>query len=142
MRKRQPRKKKQLLEQLERVPVIEAACKKVGIARSTYYRWTKEDEEFEELAEKALDAGRHVINDIAESKIIQKLNDGDWRAITYWLENNSKRYVRPRRAVEPPKIDEDKPKEVLVRFVDGIPKSSLEKLAKGIDAPEVEITRL
>ena len=140
MRKRQPRQKKQLLEQLERVPVIEVACKKVGIARSTYYRWIAEDSEFESSAEKALDAGRCVINDVAESKIIQKVSDGDWRAVKYWLESNNKRYARPRRAAEAPAFEVDKPRQVIVKFVGNPSEEDLRRLAKG-DGSHAKITR-
>lgn len=140
MRKRQPRQKKQLLEQLERVPVIEVACKKVGIARSTYYRWIAEDSEFESSAEKALDAGRCVINDVAESKIIQKVSDGDWRAVKYWLESNNKRYARPRRAAEAPTFEVDKPQQVIVKFVGSPSEEDLRRLAKG-DGSHAKITR-
>ena len=140
MRKRQPRQKKQLLEQLERVPVIEVACKKVGIARSTYYRWIAEDSEFESSAEKALDAGRSVINDVAESKIIQKVSDGDWRAVKYWLESNNKRYARPRRAAEAPTFEVDKPQQVIVKFVGNPSEEDLQRLAKG-DGSHAKITR-
>ena len=140
MRKRQPRQKKQLLEQLERVPVIEVACKKVGIARSTYYRWIAEDSEFESSAEKALDAGRSVINDVAESKIIQKVSDGDWRAVKYWLESNNKRYARPRRATEAPTFEVDKPQQVIVKFVGNPSEEDLRRLAKG-DGSHAKITR-
>ena len=140
MRKRQPRQKKQLLEQLERVPVIEVACKKVGIARSTYYRWIAEDSEFESSAEKALDAGRCVINDVAESKIIQKVSDGDWRAVKYWLESNNKRYARPRRAAEAPTFEVDKPQQVIVKFVGNPSEEDLQRLAKG-DGSHAKITR-
>ena len=140
MRKRQPRQKKQLLEQLERVPVIEVACKKVGIARSTYYRWITEDSEFESSAEKALDTGRCVINDVAESKIIQKVSDGDWRAVKYWLESNNKRYARPRRAAEAPTFEVDKPQQVIVKFVGNPSEEDLLRLAKG-DGSHAKITR-
>ena len=140
MRKRQPRQKKQLLEQLERVPVIEVACKKVGIARSTYYRWITEDSEFESSAEKALDTGRCVINDVAESKIIQKVSDGDWRAVKYWLESNNKRYARPRRAAEAPTFEVDKPRQVIVKFVGNPSEEDLLRLAKG-DGSHARITR-
>lgn len=140
MRKRQPRQKKQLLEQLERVPVIEVACKKVGIARSTYYRWITEDSEFESSAEKALDTGRCVINDVAESKIIQKVSDGDWRAVKYWLESNNKRYARPRRAAEAPTFEVDKPRQVIVKFVGNPSEEDLLRLAKG-DGSHAKITR-
>jgi hypothetical protein len=46
--------------------------------------------------DEALDKGVHSINDLAESKLIGKIQSSDMRAIEYWLNNNKKNYVRPR----------------------------------------------
>ena len=40
-------KKKAILEALEKsLGVVTTACKNVGIGRTTYYQWLKDDEEF------------------------------------------------------------------------------------------------
>jgi len=46
--------------------------------------------------EKALTAGTNSVNDLAESKLISHINNGNMRAIQYWLDNNKKNYIKPR----------------------------------------------
>lgn len=96
---KQARLKKKILEQLEKIPIIEHACQKAGVPRSTYYRWINEDAAFKSSALSAEEKGRLSVNDIAESKLIQKINESDMRAIAYWLESNHNRYIKPRRPV-------------------------------------------
>lgn len=90
--KQQQEKKLKLIEQLERIPIIENAIKKIGIGRSTYYRWQEEDQEFARLAHEARSRGIEYISDIAESKLIQKIHNGDSPMIRFWLSKNVKRY--------------------------------------------------
>lgn len=90
------RKEKPFLDQLEKVPNISFACEKVGISRNTIYRWRNEDPEFDRKVNQAFANGVGSINDLAESKLISKINQGSMSAIKYWLDNNSKRYFRPR----------------------------------------------
>jgi hypothetical protein len=52
----------------------------------------------------ALDSGVHSVNDLAESKLISHINNGNLRAIQYWLDNNKKNYIKPREKVQPPLI--------------------------------------
>jgi hypothetical protein len=116
MGNKQIRSKKKILEQLETLPIIDYACQKIGIARSTYYRWIQEDSTFKTNALAAEERGRSSINDLAESKIIQKIRDGDMKASTYWLESNHKKYIKPRRPVI---FDNsaNQPQPILVRFM-------------------------
>lgn len=51
---RQSGEKKILVEQLEKTPVVQIACEKSGVGRSTYYRWIKEDSEFSKESAAAL----------------------------------------------------------------------------------------
>lgn len=46
--------KKLLLEHLEKTPIVQIACDKSGIGRSTYYRWLQNDPIFAKSAKKAL----------------------------------------------------------------------------------------
>lgn len=85
--------KKRLLNELENNPLIERACKKVGIARSTFYRWCGADPAFKTDAEAAIAAGREKMNDFSESKLLEAINSGNMQAIRYWLDHNSKRYA-------------------------------------------------
>lgn len=43
-----------LLEHLEKTPIIQIACEKSGIGRSTYYRWIDQDKKFAKSARQAL----------------------------------------------------------------------------------------
>jgi len=89
-------KENKFLEQLERVPNVSLACEKVGLARNTIYRWRSEDPAFAARMDTALQAGTESVNDLAESKLISHINNGNMRAIQYWLDNNKKNYIKPR----------------------------------------------
>jgi hypothetical protein len=117
MSNNQARLKKKILEQLAKAPIVELACRKAGVPRSTYYRWLKDDNEFREFSEQAIDHGRDSMNDMAESKLIQKVQDGEMRALIYWLENNNSRYVKPRRPVIYSHFSEQ-PAPLEIRFID------------------------
>ena len=99
MSNKQTRSKKKILEQLNNIPVIGVALQKAGVPKATYYRWVASDSDFKQATEEAIDQGRLCINDLAESKIIQKINDGEWKAMSYWLENNDKKYYKPRKPI-------------------------------------------
>jgi hypothetical protein len=90
------RKEGPFLEQLKKIPNISLACEKVGLSRNTVYRWCNEDEEFKKRIDDAMNDGVDSINDLAESKLISSINNGNLRAIEYWLTNNKKTYIKPR----------------------------------------------
>lgn len=46
--------KKILLEHLEKTPIVQIACEKSGVGRSTYYRWLEQDKKFARSAKQAL----------------------------------------------------------------------------------------
>lgn len=79
---------------LEKVPVISVVCEKMNISRATIYRWIDDDPDFKELKDEVLKKGREVVNDLAESKLISKIQDGDNWANKFWLENNCRRYMK------------------------------------------------
>ena len=81
-----------LLEQLHRMPIVETACQKTGIGRSTYYFWRKEDPEFALLADEALDAGKRLVCDVAENQLISSIKDGNLSAVVFWLKHNHQDY--------------------------------------------------
>lgn len=89
---RQKKEKLLLLEQLQRIPIIQIACEKAGIGRATYYRWRKEDMVFAEKADEALFAGERIINDMAESQLLGAIRDNNLTAIIFWLKNHHKSY--------------------------------------------------
>jgi hypothetical protein len=84
----------------------------------------KKDEWFKTQVEEALDNGRDHISDIAKSKLFEKVTLGNMRAITYWLDNNDKDHLKPRKAVEPTRTRNDL-KEVIVKFIDAEDKSDM-----------------
>lgn len=43
-----------LLEHLEKTPIVQIACEKSGVGRSTYYRWMQADKVFSRQAREAL----------------------------------------------------------------------------------------
>lgn len=88
--------KRRMVVELENCPIIFAVCKKLKINRATYYRWLKEDKVFSSVCDISLCQGRENINDLAESKLISKINDSDMKAVTFWLEVNSPRYAHSR----------------------------------------------
>jgi hypothetical protein len=89
-------KENKFLEQLERIPNVSLACEKVGLARNTIYRWRNEDKAFAKRMDSAIDSGTESISDLAESKLVNHINNGNMRAIQYWLDNNKKAYIKPR----------------------------------------------
>jgi ACT domain-containing protein len=91
--KRQSVQKKDLLEKLKETPVVEVACRKIGIARATYYRWRINDEKFAKEAELALEAGSALVNDMAESQLLTAIKDQNMTAIIYWLNHHHPTYA-------------------------------------------------
>ncbi|MEX2515187.1 MAG: phBC6A51 family helix-turn-helix protein [Candidatus Paceibacterota bacterium] len=92
--KRQEIRKKLIVEQLEKTPIVETSCQKVGIGRSTYYRWRKEDSEFAKRADKALFIGKLLVNDMAESQLMSLVKEKNLSAVKFWLRNNHPQYAR------------------------------------------------
>lgn len=84
--------KKRLLEQLQKTPIVEAACKKIGLPRSTYYRWRKDDEGFADACDETIELSVGRINDLAESQLINAIKEQNMSAITFWLKHHHKGY--------------------------------------------------
>ncbi|HDQ23228.1 MAG TPA: hypothetical protein ENN28_04695 [Candidatus Uhrbacteria bacterium] len=81
-----------LIEQFKQMPIIEVACKKIGIGRATFYRWKKSNKEFAKLCDEALSQGRLFINDLAESQLLQAIKEGNMTGVIFWLKNNHRNY--------------------------------------------------
>lgn len=84
--------KKALLDYLHKTPIVEVACKQTGVGRSTYYRWRKDDEEFAEAADNAIEQSTGVINDMAESQLIKAIKNNNMTGIMFWLKSRHPRY--------------------------------------------------
>lgn len=93
IQRRQSIQKEKLIERLKKIPIVEVACKQVGIARSSYYRWRKDDEDFATQSTEAIQDGRLYINDLAESKLVTQIQDQNMTAIIFWLKHNHPSYT-------------------------------------------------
>ena len=103
--------KKKILDELVKTPIVEIACKKAGIDRSTFYRWCEQDRSFRDEAEQTRLESRWAVNDLAESKIISRIKNDDYPATTFWLKHNHHNYYQrgqDRRTVPyPTEVSED-----------------------------------
>ena len=87
------KEKNLLLEMLKKIPIAIYACEKTGIARSTYYRWKKDDAKFSKLADEAIMEGVMLVNDIAENQLLSAIKNGIMPAITFWLRSHHASYT-------------------------------------------------
>lgn len=85
--------KAKMLEQLKKTPIVQIACERVGVPRSTYYRWRKGDAEFASDCDTAIAESSGLINDMAESQLITAIKDGNMTAIIYWLKHHHNTYA-------------------------------------------------
>lgn len=81
-----------IIEHLKTTPIIQVACQKSGINKSTFYRWYKKDKKFKERVRKAKREGFSFINDLAESQLITLIKEKHPTAIFYWLNNHKRPY--------------------------------------------------
>ncbi len=93
------------IEHLAESGIIAVAAKRAGISRSTPYEWKKIDPEFAEAFDAALESGRDNWCDFAENQLHSLVKQGELPAIRYLLDNNSKRYFKPRKPIEAPKAE-------------------------------------
>lgn len=89
---RKREEKRCLIEQLEKTPIVQVACEKVGVGRATYYRWMKDDKEFAQQAKIAHHRGILLMNDYAESQLLKSVKDGNMTAIIFWLKSRHSTY--------------------------------------------------
>jgi len=121
-------KKSILLEFLRKIPIVQVACEKSGVSRASYYRWREEDTAFSEEADIALDAGIAMMNDMAESKLLSAIQEGNMTSIIFWLKNRHHSY---RQRVEvsagpekPIPLTEDQQQQVAAALSLALPQSS------------------
>tara|TARA_R110000744_G_scaffold358249_2_gene465305 strand:- start:2538 stop:2897 length:360 start_codon:yes stop_codon:yes gene_type:complete len=80
--------KKALLESLEKsLGVVTTACKKVGIDRTTFYRYYKEDMEFKKQVDELSD----VAIDFAESQLFKQIQSGNPTSTIFYLKTKAKK---------------------------------------------------
>lgn len=92
-RKRTKGQKEAIIEQLKTTPIVQVACRKGGIGRATYYRWRKSDLNFTKASDEALLEGSLLVNDIAESQLMEAIRDKNLTAIIFWLKHHHPTYA-------------------------------------------------
>lgn len=79
--------KKEMIEALEKsLGIVTTACKKVGIARQTHYRWLEDDPDY---AAKVTEL-KNVALDFAESKLHSLIDDMNPTAVIFFLKTQGK----------------------------------------------------
>ena len=80
--------KKAILEALEKsLGIVTTACKNVGIGRTQFYNWLKEDKEF---ADKVSDI-ENVALDFAESQLHKQISNDSTSATIFYLKTKGKK---------------------------------------------------
>lgn len=103
------RAKKLMISFLEKYPIVEAACNKIGISRSTHYEWMRRDAKYRSSIEEAMELSISTVNDIAESNIINGVKRGDFKETRFWLAHRHSAY---RNKAEIIKIPEGYSKDI------------------------------
>jgi hypothetical protein len=80
--------KRAMLDALEKsLGVVTAACKAVGIGRTTHYLWMQEDAEYRAAVEGLSD----VALDFAESQLHKQIKEGNSTATIFYLKTKGKK---------------------------------------------------
>lgn len=93
MTKKKETTKKLIIEQLKKTPIVQVSCEKIGLGRATFYRWKKEDEAFSKDVDDALLEGNLLVNDLAESQLINAIKNSNLGAIVFWLKHHHPNYA-------------------------------------------------
>ncbi len=93
MSRNQKKDKQKLITQLQKMPIVEVACKNVGIPRATYYRWRQADTKFVEACDEAIEQSSGMVSDMAESQLISAIKEKNMTAIIFWLKHHHARYT-------------------------------------------------
>jgi len=101
--------KQLLIEQLKTTPIIQVACQKTNVSRATYYRLRDQDKDFKEKSDIAIKEGISLVNDLAESKLISAIKDGNMTGIIFWLKNRHQNYDTTKLQISSGAVDKDEP---------------------------------
>jgi hypothetical protein len=84
---RKQHNKKALVEALEQsLGVVTTACKRVGINRTTFYKYYKQDKAFRD----AVDDIGEVAIDFVESQLFKQIKSGNTASIIFYLKTKAK----------------------------------------------------
>ncbi len=101
MSRNQKRDKQKFLEALRKMPIIEAACKQVGVPRATVYRWRREDVFFARDWNRAIEESYTVVTDIAMTQLVKQIQAGSLSAVVFAL-----RHLHPKFRPKIPQPEE------------------------------------
>ena len=88
MNKTEHIKKKAIIEALiKSLGVVSTACKIVGIGRTTFYEWMKDDQDFEQEVNEI----QNIALDFAESQLHKQIGDGSTAATIFYLITKGKK---------------------------------------------------
>lgn len=121
------KKRNEFLNELRKIPIIQVACEKVGLSRTSIYRWKDEDAEFKKEIEQAMKDGEAFVNDMSESQLLTLIKEKDWSAISFWLRHHHSAY-KNKLEISTREIDEtlSPEQEELVRKALGLAGGQLE----------------
>jgi len=71
---------------------VTAACKKMDISRDTFYRWKAEDEEWGKEIDDLVGRKRYEMNDFAEGKLYENINNGNITCLIFYLKTKHPDY--------------------------------------------------
>lgn len=89
--------------------MVTTACKSIGLARSTFYEWLKDDS-----FKQAVNEIQEVAIDFAESQLHKQIADGNTSATIFYLKTKGKK----RGFVERQEISAPDGKEFTVEIID------------------------
>jgi phage antirepressor YoqD-like protein len=80
--------KKAMIEALEKsLGVVTTACKVVGIGRTQFYQWLKDDDEFAQ----EVDDIQNIALDYVESKLFENIQKGKTSEMIFYLKTKGKK---------------------------------------------------
>jgi len=75
IKERQEREKRLILDHLRKMPIVQIACEKASVGRTTYSRWRSEDDDFRKAADAAMREGDEILNDMTETQLMNLIKD-------------------------------------------------------------------
>ena len=80
------------LEHLRKVPIVQVACEKVNVSRTSVYRWREADPDFAKAMDEALEEGEGLVNDMSESQLLTLIREKNFAAISFWLRHRNRKF--------------------------------------------------
>jgi len=100
------------LDELREIPIIQVACKRIGISRNSVYRWRNEDPYFASLMKDALAEGEESMNDLTEGQLLSLIKEKHFQAIRFWL---TLRHPKFKKEEIPEKIDREAEADEIIK---------------------------